>query len=89
MFFYADEFYYIRAAAFVVMHMYTLGLECAALTLILFLVLFLLYFPVFAEGYDCGAAYPAWLYDRNPLCGSARYGACRNACFRHIRGLRG
>lgn len=32
------------AAAFVVMHMYALGLECAALTLILFLVLFLLYF---------------------------------------------
>ena len=32
------------AAAFVVMHMYALSLECAAITLILFLVLFLLYF---------------------------------------------
>ncbi|MGN1180962.1 MAG: hypothetical protein ACI4SD_07085 [Suilimivivens sp.] len=32
------------AAAFIVLHMYALSLECAAITLVVFLVLFLLYF---------------------------------------------
>lgn len=38
------NFIVFLAAAFTVLHMYALSLECAAITLVLFLILFLLYF---------------------------------------------
>lgn len=38
------NFIIFAAAAFTVLHMYALSLECAAITLVIFLVLFLLYF---------------------------------------------